>query len=297
MKISTYGRHVREGVKNLGRNGWMTFASVSAVTITLLILGVFLLLALNVNHMAKLVENQVEIRVFMDVTSDKAVAENLQKQVKVLPAVDTVTYVPKDQGLKDLREQLGENGKLLDGLEKENPLPDTLVVKTKEPKDVDFVAQQVKEMEHIEDVDYGADTVNNLFVATNIMRNVGIFFIIGLAFTAMFLIANTIKLTIVARRREIEIMKLVGATNWFIRWPFFVEGLFMGVMGAIIPITILSIGYYYLLQEIHASMYSSMLPLLPMDPFAYQVGLLLMGIGAFIGIWGSMLSVRKFLKV
>ncbi|GIO01346.1 permease-like cell division protein FtsX [Brevibacillus laterosporus] len=297
MKISTYGRHVREGVKNLGRNGWMTFASVSAVTITLLILGVFLLLALNVNHMAKLVENQVEIRVFMDVTSDKAVAESLQKQVKALPAVETVTYVPKAQGLKDLREQLGENGKLLDGLEKENPLPDALVVKTKEPKDVDFVAKQVKEMEHIEDVDYGADTVNNLFAATNILRNVGIFFIIGLAFTAMFLIANTIKLTIVARRREIEIMKLVGATNWFIRWPFFVEGLFMGVMGAIIPITILTVGYYYLLQQIRASMYSSMLPLLPMNPFAYQVGLLLIGIGAFIGIWGSMLSVRKFLKV
>ncbi|WP_232699742.1 permease-like cell division protein FtsX [Brevibacillus daliensis] len=297
MKINTLGRHIREGLKNLARNGWMTFASISSVTITLLILGVFLLLALNVNHMAKTVENQVEIRVFLDITADQASASALEKKIEALPDVESVVYVPKDQGLIDLKEQMGENGQFLNGLEDENPLPDALTVKTKQPQSVSTVAEKIGSMELVDELDYGAETVNQLFTWTKMMRNVGFVFIIGLAFTAMFLIANTIKLTIVARRREIEIMKLVGATNWFIRWPFFVEGLVMGVMGAVIPVAILTTGYYYLYNNLHSSLYAQMFEILPTNPFVFQVGGILLGIGAFIGIWGSMISVRKFLRV
>ncbi|RNB92609.1 ABC transporter permease [Brevibacillus fluminis] len=297
MKIRTLGRHVREGMKNLGRNGWMTFASISAVTITLFILGVFLLLAFNVNYIAQTIEKQVEIRVFVDLLADKPAIEQLEAKLKTLPKVESVQFVSKDQGLVNFRKSMGEKGYLLDGMEKENPFPDSFVVKTKQPQDTAEVAQAIKKIPSITDVNYGEGTVEKLFVTTRTVRDIGIVFIVGLAFTAMFLIANTIKLTIVARRREIEIMKLVGATNWFIRWPFFVEGLMMGMVGALIPILILGFGYHYLLSLVTNGSVIPFFKLLPLFPLGYQVALLLLAIGAFIGIWGSMVSVRRFLRV
>ncbi|QDS37432.1 permease-like cell division protein FtsX [Brevibacillus brevis] len=298
MKIRTLGRHVREGVKNLGRNGWMSFASISAVTITLFILGVFLVLAMNVNYFAQSVEKQVEIRVFMDLLATKENITQVEDNIKKLPQVESVSFIPKDEGLKQFKESLGEKAYLFEGLEESNPLPDAFAVKTKQPQDTATVATQIKNFQYVKSLTYGEGTVDKLFSLTEAVRNVGIVFIIGLGFTAMFLIANTIKLTIVARRREIEIMKLVGATNWFIRWPFFVEGLLMGVAGALIPTIMLTVGYYYLLDAIHSSFEASQLfQLLPLFPLVYQVALALLAIGAFIGIWGSLVSVRRFLRV
>ncbi|MGE7272749.1 permease-like cell division protein FtsX [Brevibacillus panacihumi] len=298
MKIRTLGRHVREGVKNLGRNGWMSFASISAVAITLLILGVFFILAMNVNYFAQSVEKQVEIRVFLDVLATKENVQQVEENIKAIPKVASVTFIPKDEGLKQFKESLGEKAYLFEGLEKDNPLPDAFVVKTTQPQDTSAVAAQIKKLEFVNNLNYGEGTVEKLFAVTGAVRNVGIAFIIGLGFTAMFLIANTIKLTIVARRREIEIMKLVGATNWFIRWPFFVEGLLMGIAGALIPTIMLTVGYYYLLDAIHSSFEASQLfKLLPLFPLVNQVALALLAIGAFIGIWGSLVSVRRFLRV
>lgn len=298
MKIRTLGRHVREGVKNLGRNGWMSFASISAVTITLFILGVFLVLAMNVNYFAQSVEKQVEIRVFMDLLATKENITQVEDNIKKLPQVESVSFIPKDEGLKQFKESLGEKAYLFEGLEESNPLPDAFAVKTKQPQDTATVAAQIKNFQYVKSLTYGEGTVDKLFSLTEAVRNVGIVFIIGLGFTAMFLIANTIKLTIVARRREIEIMKLVGATNWFIRWPFFVEGLLMGVAGALIPTIMLTVGYYYLLDAIQSSFEASQLfKLLPLFPLVYQVALALLAIGAFIGIWGSLVSVRRFLRV
>ena len=298
MKIRTLGRHVREGVKNLGRNGWMSFASVSAVTFTLFILGVFLVLAMNVNYFAQSVEKQVEIRVFMADLTTKENLQQFEQDVRDLEKVESVQFISKEEGLKQFRESMGDKAYLFDGLEKGNPLPDAFVVKAKMPQDTAVVASQIKQMKNVRSLNYGEGTVEKLFAATDTVRNVGIGFIIGLGFTAMFLIANTIKLTIVARRREIEIMKLVGATNWFIRWPFFVEGLLMGITGALIPIIILGVGYYYLLDAIKSSFEATQLfTLLPLFPLVYQVALALLAIGAFIGIWGSLVSVRRFLRV
>jgi cell division transport system permease protein len=142
-------------------------------------------------------------------------------------------------------------------------------------------------------VDYAKQTVEKLFQVTKVVRNVGVVFIFGLMFTAMFLISNTIKITIFARRREIEIMKLVGATNWFIRWPFLVEGVLMGVIGAIIPIVLIAIGYYYV---VHAeSLY--IFRLLSFHPLIFNVSAVMLMIGALIGMWGSVISMRRFLRV
>ncbi len=297
MKINTLGRHFKEGLKNIARNGWMTLASVSAVMITLLILGVFILLAMNVEHMANVIENQVEISVALDLGIEEEEISQLEKEIRTMDGVKSVVFVSKEEGLEQLKERFGKDAYLLEGLEEENPLNDIFLVQAFEPQKTGVVADQIAKLSKVEEVDYGKGTVEKLFMVTNWVRNIGLVFILGLAFTAMFLIANTIKITIYARRREIEIMKLVGATNWFIRWPFFVEGFLLGVIGSILPIILLIVGYQALLDNLTTSLTISFLEFLPLYPLAYQISLLLMGIGAFIGVWGSMMSVRRFLKV
>jgi cell division transport system permease protein len=300
MKIRTLGRHVREGVKNIGRNGWMTMASVISVAITLLILGVFLLLALNVNYIAESYEDQVEIRFFMDLTSGEEERQKVERKLRAIPEVDqeSIVFIPKEEGLDQIIESMGDEGKHFESFREDSSfLPDTFVVQALDPQKTANVAKRIEKFEHVYKVVYGEGTVEKLFAVTNTVRNIGLIFIIGLAFTAMFLIANTIKITIIARSKEIEIMKLVGATNGFIRWPFFIEGLLLGIIGALIPIGILFFGYQQLLYGVGDYLKIHFLELLPMYPLAYEMALLLLGIGAFIGIWGSLMSIRRFLRV
>ncbi|WP_202079552.1 permease-like cell division protein FtsX [Caldalkalibacillus salinus] len=299
MKISTLGRHVKEGVKNIGRNGWMTFASVLSVAITLFILGVFLLLAMNINNFTEELEDQVEISAYVELTTDEEDINRIEKDLEEIQGVDTIEYVPKEEGIDNFIDGLGEQGRFFEGFrdEENNPLPDKFIIKAEFPQQTERIARRVQEVEDVYNVEYGAGIIDRLFSITNNLRNIGVAFIIGLAFTAMFLIANTIKVTIYARQTEIEIMKLVGATNGFIRWPFFIEGLLLGVIGAVIPIILLGFGYYHVLETYGDLLSYNLFNLLPLFPLVYQMAVLLLGIGAFIGMWGSIASVRRFLKV
>ncbi|MEX1028701.1 MAG: permease-like cell division protein FtsX [Paenibacillaceae bacterium] len=305
MKISTVGRHFREGAKNIFRNGWMSFASASAISISLFILGVFLLLAVNVNHWTKEVENQVEINVYLEMTATPAQVSELQNEIGSIPEVSKVEFVSKDEGIDILREKLGAAGdSILEGFDGDgNPLPDAFNVQVTEPRQVSIAAEKIEALDQgqkeprIWKVDYGKGTVESLFRVTKIVQNVGLILVIGLAFTAMFLISNTIKLTILARRREIGIMKLVGATNNFIRWPFFIEGAVLGIVGSLIPVIILLYGYWQLVDRSRLALGTLMIQMMPLSEIGPRIALLLLGIGFLIGVWGSTISVRKFLKV
>ncbi|PYZ92831.1 cell division protein FtsX [Salipaludibacillus keqinensis] len=297
MKARTMGRHMKEGSKNIVRNGWMTFASVSAVTVTLLVVGAFLLLIMNLNHFANSLEDDVEIRVFVDLTASEEEQDDLRNDLQDLPDIQSVDYIPKDEGLEAFIDSLGEQGDYFESLRDENPLNDTFVVRADDPQETELIAVEIEELDHVEGVEYGRDIFDQLFSATDFVRIVGIVLIAGLLFTAIFLIANTIKLTIHARRTEIQIMKLVGATNSFIRWPFFIEGLLLGTFGAIIPVSVLAYGYHRFYETIGENTGLDFFEFLPTYPLIIQTAILLLGIGAIVGVWGSVMSVRKFLKV
>ena len=297
MKINTIGRHARESLKSLGRNGWMTFASVSAVTVTLILVGVFFVIMMNLNRVAETVEDDVQIRVHIDVAANKQDQTALESAIKSIPEVKTVKFSPKEQELKELVKSMGEEGKAFKLFEQDNPLNDVFVVKTKNPTDTMKAAQKIEKLNYVSKVKYGQDKVEKLFKFIKASRNVGLVLIIGLFFTAVFLISNTIKITIIARRREIKIMRLVGATNSFIRWPFFLEGLWLGILGSILPIVLISIAYYRAYDYINPKLVGTFIKVLPFDPFMYQVSGILLLMGALIGVWGSLMSVRKFLKV
>ncbi|MBS2970622.1 permease-like cell division protein FtsX [Metabacillus sp. KIGAM252] len=295
--IKTLGRHFRESLKSLGRNAWMSFASVSAVAVTLILVGTFLVIMMNLNHFANNIENDVVIKVLVDETASKEEQSKLETNIKGIPDIASVEFSSKEKELDKIQQGFGEQGEAMELRDQNNPLRDVFVIRAKEPQDTAKIANQIEKFDSAYKVNYGKEEVKKLFNGINIARNIGIALIIGLIFTAMFLISNTIKITIFARRREIEIMKLVGATNWFIRWPFFMEGLMLGTFGAIIPIVILIFAYNSLYTWAAPQVADSYAQLLPFNPFVWQVSVILLLIGALIGVWGSLMSIRKFLRV
>ncbi|WP_107840356.1 permease-like cell division protein FtsX [Metasolibacillus meyeri] len=298
MKGRTIRRHFRESFKSLGRNGWMTFASISAVTVTLLLVGVFAVIMMNLNKVATDLENDVEIRVYIDIIADteeaKLAEDQLIDEIHNLPDVAEVVYSSKEQELDKLIKDFGEELSLY---EQNNPLHNVLYVKAVNPHETANVAKVIEKLNHTYEVKYGEGKVENLFNFIEISRNVGLVLILGLLFTAMFLISNTIRITIVARRDEIEIMKLVGATNSFVRIPFVLEGMWLGILGSLIPMIVVSVAYYNIYQIVLPRLKGQMLQILPSTPLLYQVNGLILAIGILIGVWGSFMSVRKFLKV
>ena len=214
-----------------------------------------------------------------------------------IPEVDTVKFSSKDDELQQLIESFGDEGTIFKLYEQENPLNDAFIVETKDPKDTAKVAEIIEKLEYVQSVNYGQAQVEKLFKIIEVGRNFGIVLIIGLFLTAIFLISNTIRITIVARQREIEIMRLVGATNWFIRWPLLLEGLWLGILGSIIPIFFIFFTYKNIYETVAPKLEGSFIRILDFYPFAYQVCVILLLLGCLIGVWGSFMSVRKFLKV
>ena len=294
MKARTVGRHMRESFKSLRRNSWMTFASVSAVTVTLLLVGVFIVIMMNLNKVADNLENDVEIKVIADAAADLEIVKELEKQVRQTPGVMEVVYSSRDEELDKLIKSFGKE---LNLYKQSNPLGDALFVKAKDPQQTAAIAKKIDTYDYTYKVEYGEGKVEKLFKVLNMSRNVGLVLILALLFTAMFLISNTIRITIVARGREIEIMKLVGATNSFVRIPFLLEGIWLGVLGAILPMAIISIAYTKLYDVWAPKLDGQLFQLLNTTPFIYQLNGLLLFMGVFIGMWGSFMSVRKFLKV
>ncbi|OGX79799.1 cell division protein FtsX [Exiguobacterium sp. SH31] len=293
-------RHLREGFKGTLRNGWMSFAAISAVTITLLLVGIFALVMFNVNEISENVENDVEIQVFVTRTAEEANVEKLGENLEQIPGVASVTFSSKEDELESFRNQLGEDANAYGTVEKDNPLHDRYIVKAADPLNTQTVADAVQSLENVDKVTYGQDYIDKMFAFFNGIRIGGLVLIVGLTLMAMFLISNTIKMTIFSRRREIEIMRLVGAKNSFIRWPFFIEGLLLGVLGALIPIAVIYFGYdvaYGALQPSLDQLNSDIFKLIDPSVLTTQVSLVLLALGAFIGIWGSTTSLGRFLKV
>lgn len=303
MIFNTLTRHIREGGKSLSRNGWMSFASISTIVISLFILGMFMLLSLNVNAMTKQLDNKVQIRVFLNLGVKQEQKDLLARDIGNLSEVSKLIPVSKEEGMKMLQENLGNEGKeLLSGYTKEtNPLPDSFTVEVYDPATIGMVAKKIDAINEtnatkpIWKVNYGKGTVDTLLKVTAAVRNFGLLIVAGLAVTAMFLISNTIKVTIMARQRELGIMKLVGATNSFIRGPFFVEGALLGIVGSLITVGLLFYGYQQLVTNFEMGL--QMVKLVPLQDAWLLVGSTLIALGVLIGMWGSTISIRKFLKV
>ncbi|WP_423189993.1 permease-like cell division protein FtsX [Alkalibacterium sp. f15] len=296
MKFRNAGRHIKESFKSIKRNGWMTFAAISAVAITLLLVGSLIALLMNVNKLASDVEEDVSVRVYVATGTEESEQEALRSELDEIGNIESIEFSSREEELDNVMGSYGEEFGLFEG--DDNPLHDVFILNTSLPEYTSEVAEEAEKLGPVVDnVNYGGAEADRLFELMGTVRNVGAVIIGALIFTAVFLISNTIRITIFSRRTEIEIMKLVGATNWFIRWPFLIEGALIGFAGALIPVSIIS--YFYLrgFDTLMGYLSGTYFSLLPPNPFLLQIVVLLLTIGIVIGSVGSSLSIRKFLKV
>ena len=294
MKIRTMWRHIRDAVKSLFRNGWSTFGAISAVSMVLLLVGIFVSLLFNMNKIATDVEQDVNVRVYIDLAADETKTEELKAAIQALDAVDTVKFRSKDEELDDITKSVAQEFELFKN--DSNPLRNAFDVSTKNPKQTKEVATTIEKMDYVARVNYGGAKADTLFKVISTSRNVGIGVIAVLLIIALFLISNTIRATIHARRTEIEIMQLVGATKAYIRWPFFLEGGFIGLIGSIVPIAVLWGLYLWVYKGGSDFFAGSNFSLLVPNPFLYRLSLAMAGVGVLIGSFGSIFSMRRFLK-
>ena len=298
VKIRTTKFFVKEGLGNLRKNKTMSAASITSVIAALLVIGIFFIIVLNVDYAAARLESQIEMMVYLQNDLSETLIDSMSKEIKTISGVKDVQFIPKAQALKDLNEKWGDNSYLLEGLEGDNPLPDSLKVTLVDPAKANSVALAISSISNIERVVYGKEELEKLLKATYILRITSLAIITILVFVSVFIISNTIKLTVYARRKEINIMKFVGATDWFVRGPFIVEGMLLGLLGSIITSTVLAIGYYYGSNAIMNQMIGLLsISLMPFGEIFRSLVLLLATVGLLIGTFGSFLSVRKFIKV
>ncbi|WP_027625191.1 permease-like cell division protein FtsX [Clostridium lundense] len=296
MKISTLKYFAIDSLKSIKRNRTISFASAATVAATLFILGVFLLTALDVKQVVKDVESKVEVKIFLNNDITIGQEKEIEAKIKSLNEVASVRYENKEQAMKNFKEQIGENNKaLIEGIEKENPLPNAYIVKVKDPEMVTKVVDSVKGMKGIYEIQEGRKIVDRIIAITKTIKWIGMVLFTILIGVSLFLIGNTIKLTVYSRRKEIGIMKYIGATDWFIRWPFIIEGMIIGVFGAIIGCVVLYYGYNVVYTKVSTAMFLIKLvePKYVLTTISWQFGLL----GILIGSIGSILSIRKFLAV
>lgn len=295
MNTSVMKRHVRDSVKSLRRNGWMTVAAVSAVTVTLLLVGIVLALIFNVNRVSQQVENDVQVRVTVNRNVSSAGRKTLQKDLAGLPEVTSVRYRSRAQELDAIVSGYGKQWQMFRG--DDNPLNDVFLVKTSAPHATISVARRAAKLKNVSAATYGGKTARRLFRYVNTLRNWGLAFMVMLLLVAVFLISNTIRITILSRSAEIGVMRLVGATNWYIRWPFLLEGAWTGLLGAILPVVVVDFAYSLVLHNVNMARIGNGYSLFPQLPFLLWLDLLLAGIGVVIGAAGAVVSMRRFLKV
>lgn len=295
MKISTIGYFFREAFASLRRNGWMAMASASTAAVALMIFGASMLVVLNTDYFATTVESGVEIAVFLIDKADAQRAFDIGEEIKGIPGVREVKFVSKDEALAELKKNFEQKRGVLDTLGENNPLPDKYRIKVDKPEQVKPTAEKIGAIQGVAKVKYGQGVVEKLFAITRWVRITGLMIMGLLALAAVFLISTTIRLTVFARRREINIAKYLGATDWFIRWPFILEGIILGLVGSLVAVLIL----YFAYANLNTALQNSF-PFIPLQrdmSVIFKVYDLLMGLGVALGAIGSMISVRKFLRV
>lgn len=291
-------RNIRDGFKSVGRNLSLSVASISCITITLLIVAVALIASYNVENTTKLIKEDFTIVTFIDTAATLDEINNLKSSIESYKNVESVEHQTKKEIANVMKDTSSELSAIIDSWSDDtNPLYDTLLVKVKDTSKISKTAEQVKELELVTDVRYGQGMVESLLSVFSILEKAMIIGVVALVFVTLFLITNTIKITIFSRKREIEIMRLVGASNFSIKQPFVIEGFCLGFIGALIPIGATLYGYSALYKHLNGQLFSSFMKLVPAEPFIYYVSLILLGLAVVIGMFGSYRAVRKYLKI
>ena len=300
--IRRFFRHIREGFVGVKRHFGMAFSASSAVTITLLLVGVFSVFAVNMAFLTKEIEQSISLVALIDYdVSDPGRITAMKNEITAIEGVDHVIYRTKDEELDFYIKEYGNDESTLAEFSEnyrgaDNPFHDTFIVYVKDGIEMSKIKDSIARMKGIDSVQDGGSNTYTLINILHTTRYAGGVLILALIALAVYLIYNTIKITIATRKDEIWIMRNVGAKNGYIRAPFLVEGIIIGIFGSLLPIGLIVYGYYRL-YEVTGGVLAGVVQLLPFMPYMMYTAALLLGIGVFVGFMGSYISVCKFLRL
>lgn len=294
MIFENVGFYFGEALLSFRRSTLMTTAAILSITTILVIVGVFLLISINSSLFLANLESQLEIIVYLEDNISTAELNNLKNNFTSIDGIKEIKFVSKEEAYQHLLKSLGEQKDILSAIEV-NPLPASFEIQAKDPKMIKQIANQIAKLKKVEEVEYGQGTVEKLLNFTYIFRRAGMLILALLIFASILIISNIIKITVYARRNEIEIMSLTGATSWFIKWPFIIEGFLQGFISAIFSIIILYKFYFFAINKVHQVI--PFLPLVVSNMDLLPIGISILLLGSLVGISGSMFSVGKYLDV
>ena len=294
----TLRRSIRDAFKSVFRNFSLSLASISCITITLIIVAISILITFNVQNFTREMEKDLTIVVFLDTDATEEDSKIVMEKLENMSNVESLTYQSKTAIKEEMRKENEVFNEVMSTWsEEDNPLKDTFQVKVKDVVKIADTAKRIEKLDKVSTVRYGEGMVDNLIVAFESAQKVSYGMVIALILVTVFLIINTIKLTIFSRKREISIMRLVGASNFTIKTPFIIEGMVLGIFGSIIPILTVCFGYVALYNHFDGYLYSRMITLIEPEPFIYMVSGIVLVIGIIVGMIGSASAVRKYLKI
>lgn len=302
MKIfRIFGRSIKNAGKSIFRNLSLSVASVTCAVITLVLVSIGMLLSYNINKVTKNIENELTIVIFMDKDINESELNKTKEDLMKIDNVKSVKFNSKEDIKNNMASESETFNKIISTWEDgENPLQDSFIVDLKDARDINETATTIKNMEKVSLVKYGETTVNDLINIFEAIKKFTIGLVIGLILVTAFLINNTIKITIFSRKREIDIMRLVGTSNIVIKLPFFIEGFFIGLLGSIIPVIFTIFGYTYAynsLSRVNLSNFMNLISLANPNEIIYKVSLAIIVVGTVIGALSSVRAVRKYLTI
>ena len=287
-----FGFHAREAIFGIASTSVMNLATVTTVALSLFILGMFLLFLRNLNIFLDDLRNQYQITLFLERGIEATQRTSILDTIRKNDYVVDVSLITKEQALNTIRDELNNAGSTLPELQK-NPLPDTIEMYVKESAPYEALLQECSQLKGVADVSRGQEWVGKVMQIVRLVRVIGLTLVLILGTASLLIVANTIKLAVYARRQEIEIMKLVGATNWFVRIPFLIEGFLQGLVGAIIAVAILMAGYHWMAGEI--SRIAPFLQIIRDTGELTKLSLQIILLGVVLGLLGSLLSLRRIM--
>ncbi len=297
LKANNLRYFISQAMRSFVRNGLMSVTSIFTVLCCMLILGLFMVISINVDYIAAQIQDQCQLQAFVEENTPASKLAQIQIQLEAVPNVASAELFTKEDALDYMRGVFGENADALDGLEDDNPFRDSFKVSLTDLSQSQATMEQLKLVANIASVETDQATADNVLSVTTTLRNISFWIMLILGLVSIFIIANTIKLAVYARRKEINVMKFVGATNWFIRWPFIFEGIIIGIIGAIIAFGLISWGYVAATGWMGSIMLMDMFTLKTYSELWWILLVSFIAIGTFIGAVGSGFSLRKHLDV
>lgn len=289
-------RSIRDSFKSVGRNFSLSMAAITCSTITLILVAISIILSYNVREITNSLERELTITTYVNKEATESDIDALKKELEEMSEVDEYSFKSKEEWKAEMKNESDALNSTLDYFEV-NPLLDSFIIKVKNVNDLKNVTEKIRSYEFVASAEYGEGMVENIVGAFDIISRGTIIIVVALVLVTAFLISNTIKLTIFSRKTEIEIMRLVGASNATIKLPFIFEGFILGVLGSIIPVVVTIYGYILLYDRLGGHVFSNMITLVTPFNFVFYVSFILLVVGSFVGMFGSYRAVRRHLKI